>query len=119
MACVAEFQDRFPQFRETDELRVKLFLDDAALIMGEPSRWIDFFDVSHQYLAAHFLYLAEQSESGDGTAIAPVNHQEVNDVVVKTAVSAAPFSADDLNATTYGKSYLRYLKMIFQGPYGV
>lgn len=121
MAEVADFFDRFPEFCSEKDSRVQMFLDDAALLMSSPSRWLGFYDVAHLYLAAHLLTLAKASEMGDSNSIFPIKKQEVDDVVVEHAVahhSVSPTS-EDLYSTTYGKSYVRYRRIAFTGIYGV
>lgn len=119
MATVTDFQARFPEFVEEDILRIQLFLDDAALMMNYPEKWLEYYDVAHQYLAAHLLTVASFTAMGDATPIAPVKRQEVDDVVVENAVNSVDPTADDLYSTSYGKSHLRYRKLCFTGIYGV
>lgn len=119
MATVAEFQARFPEFCTTDDDRVQMFLDDAALLMGATSRWLDVYDVAHQYYAAHMLAVAEHTESGDSGILAPASHQEVDDVVIKNAINNVDANFNDLLATAYGKRYMQYRRLCFIGPRGV
>jgi len=69
---------------------------------------LTFYDVAHSYYAAHFLVVADNTEGGDSSILAPVNHQEVDDVVVKMAVGNIVPTADDLFSTSYGKRYVTY-----------
>lgn len=108
MATVQLFQTRFPEFCNVDDDRVQIFLDDAALIMSSKGKWLEFYDVAHQYYAAHFLVVAENTESGDSGTLAPIKHQEVDDVIIKNAVGDIDPTADDLHSTSYGKRYLSY-----------
>lgn len=119
MASVANFQTRFTEFCDIDDDRVQLFLDDAALFMGEPTRWGKVFDVAHQYHAAHLLVVSIATESGETGILAPTSHQEVDDVVIKNAIGASQPTFDDLLSTSYGKRYWTYRKMRFAGPIGV
>jgi hypothetical protein len=119
MATVADFQDRFPEFCEEEDPRVQLFLDDAALLMNSQEKWLDFYDVAHQYLAAHLLTLASSTETGDSGILAPIKRQEVDDVVIEQAIDSVKVSKDDLYSTSYGKSYIRYQRIVFAGIYGV
>lgn len=119
MASVADFQTRFPEFCNQDDDRVQMFLDDAALRMNSPDKWLDFYDVAHQYLAAHYLYLAQQTESGDGGVTGPISHQEVDDVIIKQAVAEAAPTQDELLSTAYGKRYWTYRKTALVGPRGI
>jgi len=108
MASVAEFQTRFPEFSTVADSRIQLFLDDAALNMADPVKWLDWYDTAHSYYAAHLLVVADNTEGGDAGAIAPVKHQEVDDVVIKSAIGELSPTADDLYSTSYGKRYVSY-----------
>ncbi len=119
MASVADFQLRFPEFCDIDDDRVQLFLDDVALIMGTPSRWLSFYHTAQQYYAAHFLSVANHTESGDNGILAPVKKQEVDDVVIESAIGDIEPTFDELNSTAYGKRVVFYRKLCFAGPRGV
>ena len=119
MASVVDFQERFPEFCEVENSRVQMFLDDTAQLMGDPNRWITFYDIAHLYHTAHFLVVAESTESGDSGILAPVKHQEVDDVVIKNALSDVNVNFDDLYSTSYGKRYIGYRRIAFAGIYGV
>jgi hypothetical protein len=60
------------------------------------------------YYAAHFLVVADTTEGGDFGTLAPVKHQEVDDVVIKNAVGDIHPTMDDLYSTSYGKRYVSY-----------
>lgn len=119
MASVVDFSTRFPEFSDVDDARVTLFLDDAALLMSDPARWLDYYDMAHVYYAAHLLAAADSTESGDIGALAPVRKQVVDDVAVEQAVKDIEVSADDLYSTSYGKRYLQLRQICFAGPVGV
>jgi len=119
MASVADFVKRFPELCTEDSVRIQLFLDDAALLMGSEARWLDFYHTAQLYFAAHLLAIALVTETGDTTATAPIAHQEVDDVVIKRAFAAADVSSDELYSTSYGKRYLQYRRIAFAGMYGV
>lgn len=110
MASVTDFCTRFPEFDTETDARIQLFLDDAALNMHseESGKWLVFYDVAHQYYAAHLLTAAMSTEVGDSGALAPAQHQEVDDVLVKNAISDLSVTADDLYSTSYGKRYISY-----------
>ena len=119
MADVPEFRARFPEFVDILDLRIQLFLDDAALLMSSEAKWLDFYDVAHCYHAAHLLYVGEHTLQGDGTVLAPIKKQEVDDVVIEQAVQGATPTASDLHSTAYGKRYYSYQRIVFTGMYGV
>jgi hypothetical protein len=92
-----------------------MFLDDAALIMNGPAKWLEYFDVAQIYRAAHFLAVAQYSSTGDSGTLAPISHQEVDDVVIKSAVSSVSPSFDELASTSYGKRFMFYRKICLTG----
>jgi len=118
MADVAQFKARFPEFDSATDLRVQLFLDDAALIMTSAGKWLTYYDVAQLYHAAHLLVAAEATESGDFSPISPIKEQEVDDVTIKSAVSDSKASESDLYSTSYGKRYVFYRKICLTGPRG-
>ncbi len=119
MASVVDFQTRFPEFSEVSSGRVQMFLDDTALLMSSPAKWLDFYDVAHLYYTAHFLVVSEATDAGDSGVLAPVKHQEVDDVVIKNAISDISPTFDELYSTSYGKRFAKYRKICFAGMYGV
>ena len=119
MASVANFKDRLTEFANVDKIRVQLFLDDAALIMSSPAKWLVFYDVAQVYHAAHLLTVSLHSESGDSGAFAPIKHQEVDDVVIKNAIGDVDPTFDDMYSTSYGKRYISYRRRCFVGFLGV
>jgi hypothetical protein len=119
MADVASFNIRFPEFCDEDDARIQLFLDDAALLMSSKPKWLDFYDVAHQYFAAHLLTVATASLSGDSGTMAPVRKQEVDDVVIEQAVADVHPNMDELLTTVYGKRYWSYRRVITVGIYAI
>lgn len=119
MATVANFNIRFPEFCDIDDDRIQLFLDDAALLMADSEKWLDFYDVAHAYFTAHLLAISMSSESGDVGALAPVRKQEVDDVMIESAVSDTHPNMDELLTTVYGKRYWSYRRLITVGIYAV
>ena len=119
MASVTSFQTRFPEFTDNEDDQIQLFLDDAALLMGSQARWLSFYDVAHEYYAAHLLAVSEHTETGDSGILAPAKRQEVDDVVIENAISPIEASFDDLFSTAYGKRYNQYRRICFAGVYGV
>ena len=119
MASVVDFQTRFPEFSDEGNERIQMFLDDTALIMGADARWLGFYDVAQLYHTAHLLVAALATEAGDSGILAPVKHQEVDDVVIKNAISDVKPTFEDLYSTSYGKRYVSYRRKVFAGIYGV
>lgn len=108
MTDTATFKTRFPEFSTTADARVQLFLDDAALHMDSLNKWLTFYDVAQAYYAAHLLVVASVTESGDFGTVAPLAHQEVDEVVIKNAIDNVSPTAEDLYSTSYGKRYVLY-----------
>ena len=119
-ASYANFIVRFPEFATVTEPRIQLFLDDAALLMGAAeSRWLTYYEVAQEYLAAHFLIAAQRTESGDSNVLAPISKKEVEDVVIHRAVGEIAATAEDVYSTSYGKRYAQYRRICFSGMWGV
>ena len=112
MALLADFRTRFPEFAAIADARVQLFLDDAELLMADPDKWLDFYDVAHEYFAAHLLYVGHATSTGDGGIIAPVKKQEVDDVMLEHAIGDIEPSRSELFATAYGKRYWSYRRLV-------
>jgi len=119
MADVASFHLRFPEFSDAADARVQMFLDDAALLMESPDKWLDFYDTAHAYFAAHLLSIGDASLTGDAGITGPIRKQEVDDVMIETAFADVHPSMDELLTTTYGKRYWQYRRIITVGIYGV
>ena len=119
MATLEDFRNRFPEFIDVPENRINLFLGDAELLMADPVRWLSFYDVAHAYHAAHLVYVGLHTQSGDGSVMAPVKRQEVDDVIIEQAIGAVTPTADDLLSSAYGKRYDMYRKICFAGIMGV
>ena len=119
MILVQDIHDRFPEFAEVPDERIQVFIEDAALLMESPERWLDFYDVAQAYMVAHLLYKGISLESGDANAMYPVERQEVDDVSVEYAVKKLDPKAEDLYSTSYGKTFIMYRRICFTGIYGV
>ena len=119
MATTATFKLRFTEFATIDDARVQLFLDDAALLMADVSKWLDFYDVAHEYFAAHLLAVSVITATGDSGVLAPISKQEVDDVIIEQAIADAHPSLDELLSTAYGKRYWQYRRIITVGIYAV
>ena len=122
MIDITGFRTRFPEFADVTlfpEDRIQIFVDDAVIWMSDESKWLDWYLLAQNYLVAHLLVVAEASESGDSNSLFPVKKQEVDDVIVESAVSDIKPTMDNFHSTTYGQTYYRYLMMTFAGPYGI
>lgn len=119
MAIVADFRTRFPEFANVVDARIQMFMDDAALLMESPERWLSFYDVAHVYYAAHMLVVGTTQELGDTGILSPVRKQEVDDVMIEQAIADVTAIQDELLSTSYGKRFWGYRKICFTGIIGV
>ena len=118
---IADFYKRFPEFCSIDEDRIRMSLREAQIIMHAPEHWCDpeIYALALAYLSAHLMFLANSTASGDSGSQFPLKRQEVDDVVIESAVKSVDIGTDPLYTTSYGQSYLRYRRMCFVGIYGV
>lgn len=120
---VATFRIRFPEFAdgvEYSDVRIQLFLDDAAnCYMGpDENRWYGKYDYAQSFLAAHLLTVGTGSEAGDSSVKAgPVSSKTAGGVSVSRAVVAKDRSdLDDFYmGTTYGQQFLIIRNTCFVG----
>lgn len=124
MACtVAEFRSRFPEFADDivyPDVRVQLFLDDAANIyMGtDEARWCGKYDYAQCYLAAHLLVSAESSEAGDvSPTLGGISSKSAGGVSLSRAVIAKDLGIADefYMSTTYGVKFMIVRNTCFIG----
>ena len=122
MITTASLRLRYPEFADTTmfpDARIQLFIDDAVIYMSDENRWLDFYELAQSALVGHFLAVALASESGDSSSMFPISKQDVDDVIIESAVSAAKPNSSNLSTTTYGQVYQNFLRMTFTGMYGV
>ena len=119
---VTEFICRFPEFSddvEYPEIRLQMFIDDAACYMGsDESRWCDKYNLAQAYYAAHLLAIADNSAAGDSNAKAgPINNKSAGGVSVQRQVESVNRSETDtlLATTIYGQQYLSIRNTCFIG----
>lgn len=112
----ATFKTRFPEFDSVADARIQLFIDDSVVILNE-SFWGAKYDLGIYYLTAHYLTLAEKSESGgtSGTSGA-ISSRSVDG----TSVTYASITPDDSSegyylSTTYGQRYIALRKKLSTG----
>jgi hypothetical protein len=119
MSNPANFKTRFPEFANVADARVQLFLDDAALLMNNPAKWLSFYEVAHEYHAAHLLTIGNQTATGDSGSVYPISKQEVDDVLIEQAVNSVDADANSLHSTAYGQRYASYLQIVVPRMIGV
>ena len=111
-----EFKVRFPEFDSVAAARIQLFIDDTIGLMGDTeSHWHGNYDVAQCYLTAHLLVVGTVQSDGDSGVLAPIEMQEVDDVVIKQAVDSVNMSEGELGTTSYGKRYITYRRIGFAG----
>lgn len=122
MITLAEFRARFPEFAsetEYPDVRITIMIEEADILMRDPTRWGRLYKPSQLYLTAHLLTLAEYTSTGTAGANFPINKQVVDDVEVGFAVVPVQPDIDTYLTTSYGQSYNKYLRMVYSGPYVV
>ena len=119
MSLLDLFRLRFPQFVGVDDAKIQMYIDDAALIMKDKPKWLEFYEVALCYLVAHFLAVAEYTDLGGSGTLAPIKRKEVDGVVIQFALGDVAASFDEYQATAYGKRYLKYRKMCITGMRGI
>jgi hypothetical protein len=103
---LATFQTRFPQFAATDPVLVELILAEA-LARINPTWHGARADNAQAYLAAHLL---EMTSGPRGSGVASVSAGQASISYWATSV----VEAEDLLLTSYGRLYLKLIKL--QGP---
>jgi len=122
MIDIASFRIRYPEFANQtlySDLRIQIFIDDAVIYMSDENRWLDFYVLAQSALVGHLLAVAQASETGDSGSLFPIKKQDVDDVIIDSAVSAAKPTNSNLASTTYGQVYHNFLRMTFAGIIGV
>ena len=122
MIQITDFRTRYPEFSDATlypDARIQMLIDDAVIWMSDETRWLNWYDLAQNCLVAHFLAVATLTEAGETNSQFPIARQEVDDVVIESAVSGVSPTMDDFFSTSYGQSYYRYLRMTFTGIYGV
>lgn len=121
MITAADFKVRFPEYAATDDARVDLFIADAVFFMGPDtnSKWLNKYDYAQSYLVAHLLTLANLSATGDSGAPAPIKKQDVDGVLIESAIVPVEPTLDEYYSTTYGKRYVLIRRTCFNGIIGV
>jgi len=115
-----DFKARFPEFSLIDDVRVQIFIDDAALEMSE-SAWNILYNKGLAYLTAHLLTIANKSEAngGSGGTNNPVASHSVEGVSESFAVPTLDDATNNITSTSYGQEYARLLRLIGRGAFVV
>ena len=114
----SDIRARFPEFAQTDQARIQVFIDDAYIQMGNTlSEQCSKRSLLTAYLTAHLLKRALQTASGGGTAPGPLASRSVGDVSVSFGLPETKNQTDAYYlSTSYGQEYLRLLKRFVGAP---
>jgi|AntRauTorckE6833_2_1112554.scaffolds.fasta_scaffold154254_2 hypothetical protein len=109
------FKTRFPEFFETDDERVQLFIGDAVAELSE-SAWGTRYDVGICYLAAHLLAIGIATELGDPSGLSPLASGGADGLSASFAKSAYTNTSQEYwQSTSYGKEFMRLKRTLFAG----
>lgn len=117
---VADFRVRFPEFEDDityPDARIQIFIDDATLCVLE-NIFGNLTDIATCYLAAHYLYLATKSSTGDATTASPLSSKTADKLSLSKAVSSVDATDPNsvLSSSQYGQRYLQYFNKV--RPFG-
>lgn len=99
-----------PEFENVSDTRIDFFITIAALSV-DADVFGDFTDPAHGYLTAHLLTIS--SRNG---ASGQVKREKVGDLEVEYADEGKSIGLAELNATGYGREYLRIRKSVVRTP---
>ena len=111
-----EFLNRYPEFTEADQFRIKTALEDAENQMSRRV-WGKLFEQGHHALAAHLLYASGALTKKGSTTGAPVQTATSKTAGGLSVGYSAPDSGFAANhngyaSSTYGQEYLRLRKLV-------
>ena len=123
----AAFREAFPEFADTaayPDASILLWAGLAELSLDE-HRWGGFYPYGLQLFVAHFLALAKQNElSGAGGGIpgaggsGNIASKKVGEVQVTYSQKTGDVDGGgEWNATSYGRMYLTFQRLIGHGCY--
>lgn len=105
----ADVKLRFPEFNATLDARIQLFIDDAVLYLNETRAGL-YYNKLLALLTAHYLALADHTESGRSMAKGTPTSYTVQDTSISFATRN--MSSSDVSyftQTAYGVEFLTYL----------
>jgi hypothetical protein len=111
MVTPADIKALFPEFASESDLRIQLFLDQAAFSVNA-SVWGNKADFAIQYLTGHLLTVANRGGSG---AAGPVTSEKVGDLQRSYANNVSAV-AHELGSTGYGMEFLRLRRSLYITP---
>lgn len=115
MPLTSNFRRRYPEFRETDDECIGLFLSDAESEVSK-ARWGKLYERGVMALAAHLLKIRTDSEASGGEINRPIASESAGELSVSYVQSTPTNGADDYyQLTAYGQEYLRLRRLVGVG----
>ena len=116
----AEFKAIYPKFTSENDVRVQVFIDQAAVEL-DVDRWGDLYQRGLGLLTAHILTAESQDAATATSAVADLTTQKkVGDVSVSRSEAMLQAQAGDpLMRTTYGQEFKRLRRMVGVGAWAV
>ncbi len=111
-----EFLNRYPEFTEVDQFRIKIALDDAENQMSRKV-WGKLFEQGHHALAAHLLFASgalTKKGSTNGAPVQAATSKTAGGISVGYTAPDSGFAANHNGyaSSTYGQDYLRLRKLV-------
>jgi len=109
-----EFKNRFPEFVNTSDVTIDIYIQDAGIMVTE-QKWGQLFNVGVAFLSAHYLTLALKGNSGKSGAVNQVASKSVEGVSVSYTTPQGTTFEDYFLSTIYGQRYLSLLSQVGLG----
>lgn len=106
-----EFKTRFPEFSNTSDATIDIYIQDAEIMVTE-QKWGQLFNMGVTYLSAHYLSLSLKSSNGQSGAVNQVSSKSVEGVSVSYATPQGTISESYYQSTIYGQRYLNLLSQV-------
>lgn len=122
MIRIASFRLKFKEFSDeaaNPDSDIQISFDEAKLIMGDEAKWLEFYDLAFGYLVAHLYVLNRSTETGASEGNFPTKLQTVGETTIVTAIKDQDIDISQLYTTSYGRSYKKFVRIVFTGIYGV
>ena len=115
-ATAIQVQETFPQFAQETEARIDTFLA-IALNDISPTDFGADADNAQMYLAMHLMCTVGNTDGTDAVEPGVVKKEKIGEVATEWAVASPSASSgseeDSLNATSYGREFLRVKRRVF------
>jgi len=111
MPTTTDFKNRFTEFSAIPDARIQLFLDDSALIVS--NNWGSLRDLGILYLTAHYVAVANITDTGSTSSPKNIASKSVEGVSVTYGTTEATESKYSYyDSTSYGKRYLSLMRQV-------